>query len=419
METIQKAAVAIVGAMTSNALLTSVAPSTPRDQLDDAELVARIARDHADITEQQRSLARPVAEALVESQLFSLAASTELGGAAVHPAHLVDVIATVAAGDPSAGWCLAIGNGANHLIGRFPRSAAVELSTDLARPSCATFAPGGIGAPVPGGYRLTGRWSFMSGCRQSVNLVGAFLVGDAHGAPVMGPDGPLIRLAASRMADATIIDTWDTLGMCGTGSDDVAVDAAMIAEDHTTHLGAPSWSEDAIFRLHPFAVLMPTLAAAALGTGRGALDTIEADAVAQFEGPPRPGPRPKFADDPFHQVALGGAEVRLRAARLLLLDALDAAYQVAVSGHVVPRSANALIGLACGEAMQAAVHAVDVACAIKGTDAVRGRSTLQRSRRDITTMRTHVAFSPTVAQPLGRQIAGIPTMAFPLLTEPL
>ena len=91
----------------------------------------------------------------------------------------------------------------------------------------------------------------MSGCRQSVNLVGGFLVGDAHGAPVMGPDGPTMRLAVSRMADATIIDTWDTLGMRGTGSDDVAVDAALIAEDHTTHFGAPSWSDDAIFRCTP------------------------------------------------------------------------------------------------------------------------------------------------------------------------
>ena len=86
LETIQKAAVAIVSAMTSNALLTSVAPSTPSDQLDDAELVARIAHDHADITELQRSLAGPVAEALVESELFALAAPTELGGAAAHPA---------------------------------------------------------------------------------------------------------------------------------------------------------------------------------------------------------------------------------------------------------------------------------------------------------------------------------------------
>ncbi len=69
--------------------------------------------------------------------------------------------------------------------------------------------------------------------------------------------------------------------------------------------------------------------------------------------------------------------------------------------------------------MQAAVHAVEVACTIKGSGAVRGSSPLERSRRDIATMRTHVAFSPTVAQPLGRQIAGIPTMAFPLLTEPV
>ena len=117
--------------------------------------------------------------------------------------------------------------------------------------------------------------------------------------------------------------------------------------------------------------------------------------------------------------SLGAAEVRLRAARLLLLDALDAAYQDALAGLAVPRTTTALIGLAGGEAMQAAVHAVEVACTIKGSGVVRGRSLLERSRRDIATMRTHVAFTATVSQPLGRQMAGIPTMAFPLLTEPI
>ena len=222
------------------------------------------------------------------------------------------------------------------------------------------------------------------------------------------------------MADATIIDTWDTLGMRGTGSDDVAVDAAVIAEDHTTHFGAPSWSDDAIFRLHPFAVLMPTLAAAALGTGRGALDAVEADVCAQFEGPARPGPRPAFADDPFHQLALGGAEVRLRAARLLLLDALDAAYQHALAGRPVPRATRPRSsGWHVARRCRRPCTRSRWPARSRGAARSVGRSPLERSRRDIATMRTHVAFSPTVAQPLGRQIAGIPTMAFPLLTEPV
>jgi hypothetical protein len=65
--------------------------------------------------------------------------------------------------------------------------------------------------------------------------------------------------------------------------------------------------------------------------------------------------------------------------------------------------------------MAAAVNAVEVACRLAGTSSVRDDSRLDRLRRDINTMRQHVLFSPTVAAPLGRQLAGIDTVAWPFL----
>ena len=101
--------------------------------------------------------------------------------------------------------------------------------------------------------------------------------------------------------------------------------------------------------------------------------------------------------------------------RSLLLDTLDAAHQATLAGNRPSPSDVALIGLACQEAMAAAVHAVDVAVRISGTSSVRESSRLDRLQRDVNTMRQHIMFSPAIGAPLGRQLAGIDTVAFPFL----
>ena len=103
---------------------------------------------------------------------------------------------------------------------------------------------------------------------------------------------------------------------------------------------------------------------------------------------------------------------------LLLVDSLACACELGGHGPV-PRQTVALVGLACREAAAAAVHAVDVACQLTGSASVRDGSTLERRRRDIDTLRKHQVLWPNHEVPLGRQIAGIPTVAFPFLSGPL
>ena len=131
-----------------------------------------------------------------------------------------------------------------------------------------------------------------------------------------------------------------------------------------------------------------------------------------------PGARPRFDDDQIGQLDLGRAEVRLRGAHLLLVDSLQCACALGAHGPV-PRQTVALVGLACREAAAAAVHAVDIACQLTGSAAVREGSSLERRRRDIDTLRKHQVLWPNHEVPLGRQIAGIPTVAFPFLSRPL
>jgi len=204
------------------------------------------------------------------------------------------------------------------------------------------------------------------------------------------------------------------VGMRGTGSHDTVMRDRMVPREHTMQFHHPSWADDALFQQSPFAVLGPCLGAVPLGLGRAALDTAEEQFRAAHAAQ-KPGPKPPFGDDVLAQHDLGRAEIRLRAARALLLDAVDDAYQACLAGRGGAPADVALIGLACQEAMGAAEQAVDVACRLTGSSSVRTDSRLDRLQRDINTLRQHVLFSPAMAAPLGRQLAGIDTVAFPFL----
>ena len=226
---------------------------------------------------------------------------------------------------------------------------------------------------------------------------------------------PVVRLAVLTEDQFTVEETWDTVGMRGTGSDDITAKDVLLPRDRIGTLWDPMWPDDAIFRLRSFDMLGPCLGAVPLGIGRAALDVVTSTIDGQSKTPPPSGPRLALADDPVAHLEFGRAAMRLHGARCSLLDAVDAAYQHAVVGDQPPRAVSARIGLACLEAMSAGLAAVDTACTLSGSASIRPDSSLDRMRRDLATARTHVMFSSGIAVALGRQLAGIDTVAFPFL----
>jgi alkylation response protein AidB-like acyl-CoA dehydrogenase len=385
------------------------------DPFDEARRLAAVAAEYADDGERERRLAPAVVDAFVASKLARLIAPTALGGRAAHPCMMVETVETVSAADASAGWCVGIGLGSNYLAGFLPECGARELFVDLDRPGAGVFAPMGRGVLTRHGFRLSGRWAFASGCQHSaVQACGMFAI-DRDGDMERDANGAPIHRLAVVPSDALFIDeTWDTVGLRGTGSHETEITDRVVPHEHTLQFGDRSWSDDAIYHQSPFAVLVPCLSAAALGVGRAALDLVE-DQIRARHLSPRPGPKPPFGDDQLSQAELGRAEVRLRSVRSLLLDLLDGAYQSCLAGRRPTPSEVALLLLTGQEAMAAAVHAVDVACRLAGSSSVRDNSRLDRLQRDINTMRQHTIFSSALTAPLGRQLAGIPTIAWPFL----
>jgi alkylation response protein AidB-like acyl-CoA dehydrogenase len=388
------------------------------DARERARQVAAVAREHRDEGERGRRLAPPVVSAVEGSGLPALVLPSALGGEAAEPSTLVEVIETIARDDASTAWCTGIGSGSNFLSALIDESAAREIFTDVTRGGAGPFAPTGKAEETDSGYRVTGRWPYSSNCQQAA-VIAAGIFAFRDGRPSELRDGaPVARLGFFTADQLEIDETWNTVGLRATGSHDMFGTDIALPRERTCTLFDAMWPDDPLFRLRTFDVLGACLSSVPLGIGRAALDVVAAKAVADAELPPAMGPRPHFGDDLLAQVELGRAETRLRAAKALLLDALDTSYAHAVAGDTPPRAATAVIGLANCEALAAGAYAVDVAVRLLGSASVREGGPLERLRRDVDTAGAHVMFSPRVMVGLSRELAGLPTTAFPYLPPP-
>jgi alkylation response protein AidB-like acyl-CoA dehydrogenase len=231
---------------------------------------------------------------------------------------------------------------------------------------------------------------------------------------MIGPGGVELGLAFLTSADFTVVECWDMDGLRATGSHDVLADLDLDA-DRVASLWTTKWPDAALFRLRTFDVLGPCLSMVPLGIGRAALDVLRAKTVADAAGQPIPGPRPRLADDPVAQLRVGQAELGLRSARSMLFDLVGQALDAGAAGDEPSRATSALIGLACGQAMAAGRVAVQTATELLGSAGVRDGSPLVRLRRDLAAAGAHVMFSHNLQIGLGRELAGLPTSAFPFL----
>ena len=168
------------------------------------------------------------------------------------------------------------------------------------------------------------------------------------------------------------------------------------------------------FRLRAFDVLGPSLGVVPLGIGRAALTAAQRHIDATGERPQR-GPKPPFGVDQMGQAAFGRVDSQLRMVKAYLYEQLNEAYEYAQRGDRTPREISARIAIALHEGLLVGTEAVNLAVQIIGTAAGKEHAPVDRMRRDIQSVACHVLFHPANLAPLGRQAAGMYTVAWPFL----
>lgn len=349
--------------------------------------------------EQMRQTPPDLARALTEAGLYQMFLPRSVGGMEVSPLTAFEAVEELSKADGSVGWCAMIASDVAMITGWLPTETLQKM---VGSPpdfrAAGSLRPQGKAWPVDGGYRVKGEWNFASGIMNANWLYCPIIIMDGE-KPQMTPAGtPKVRAMWLPIEDATIIDTWSTIGMRGTGSQDFTVDDVFVPADRTCFIAEPPVEKGPLYNQRLFLVtLWTTTAGNALGIARGAIDTFVdialRDASTQSTA--------LLRDRPFVQSRVGTANAILNAARAYVVHAVDAAWRAVCDGEPDPSRKIADARLAITHAIHEAVRAVDIIFHAAGTNAIYTRNPLERHFRDI-----HVAVQHNSAFPVHYETAG-------------
>ncbi len=349
--------------------------------------------------DRDRALSPRLVDALVDAGLFRLWTPRRLGGAELDPVSGLRVIAAVAALDGSVGWNVMVASAHGFLAGRLPAGAAREVFGDRRAVVAGQLEPGGIAEAVKGGYRVSGRWPFASGCQHATWLLAHCVVPGGRRRAGGRPTTRLVFVAADR---ARIHDTWRVSGLRGTGSHDYSLEGVMVPAAFAIDAFAdePTRPE----RLYAYPVIpfvTGAVGAVPIGIARGAIEELTR-LVRTRKRAGRP-----LAEDATVQQGIARAEIHARSAESLLLGAVDDMWQTVKRGKPPTLEQRAHVRMGCVNAGGSAAAAVDVVWGLAGSGAIFEDAGLERRFRDVHAATQHVALAPRTLEMAGRVLLGL------------
>lgn len=321
------------------------------------------------------------------------------GGYAAHPRDFAEAVMAVARHDGAAGWVCGV-------VGVHPWEAAQmdpRLAPEIwgANPDiwiASPYMPGGIAEPVDGGYVLNGRWPFSSGADHCEwDFLGA-MVGDGKGKPAIPP--AVLHVILPRSDYEIVDDSWNVVGLSGTGSKDVVVRDAFVPAYHTIkqediqdgQAAKRNGVTESLYQL-PFIAMFPLgITAAVIGICEGALATHLGQ---QRERISVTGVQ--IRDDPYVLFAAGEAAAEIQASRVQLIDGISRLYDLIESGRPVTLQDRSDLRRNQVRCAWRAVAAADAIFARSGGNVIRRSNPLQRFWRDAHAGLAHMIHVPGVA----------------------
>src|ERR1700754_1839177 len=295
------------------------------------------------------------------------------GGYEVHPREFAETVMATASLDPAAGWINGVvGVHPYQLAYADPRVAEEVWGSDIDTWVASPYAPQGVAKPVDGGYIFNGRWTLSSGTDHCDWIFLGALLGDAEGKPVMPPQ--MLHMILPRKDYEIVEDSWNVVGLRGTGSKDVIVRDAFVPTYRTMDanevMDGTAQREAGMTEplyLMPWSTMFPLgISAATIGIAEGAL---AAHLDYQRERVGATGTAIK--DDPYVMHAIGEAAADINAARQELLANVDRIYDMVAAGKEVSFADRAAGRRTQVRAVWRAVAAVDEIFARSGGNASR------------------------------------------------
>ena len=395
--------------------MTSV--STPANTPSVDELVSRSSdisryvRESATQVELTRQVSFEVISRIRQAGLFRTMQPAIYGGYEYGFDALLRVVAPIGAGCGSTGWVL-VRRCPSMAHCRLPTQAQDEYFADLDALAFGSYPPVGKVVPVDGGFRLSGVWGFTSGCDHARWLVlGGLIPSEGNGGPSAGPSFFLLPIA-----DVRIDDNWFTMGLAGTGSKNTVVNDVFVPSHRVVSIGdlligaAPGAKlhDNPLYRQSLLSVLPFCLVAPLLGIADGALADFLTMAKVRATRGAVSGGNSRMAEFATIQSRIAEATGAIEAARLLMLDGLQAALAAAVAGTQGDRNLRLGNRLKQTFAARLLVQAVDALFQAAGGQGIFLDKPIQRAWRDIHAGAMHVSLTwDAVSTLYGQYVLGL------------
>ncbi|MEU8737383.1 3-hydroxy-9,10-secoandrosta-1,3,5(10)-triene-9,17-dione monooxygenase oxygenase subunit [Streptomyces halstedii] len=346
--------------------------------------------ERAVAADENRRIPKATIGELAGAGVFRMLQPARYGGLEAHPADFYRVVREISAVCCSTGWVASVLGVHPWQLGLFPRRAQDDVwSEDPGTRISSSYAPVGRLTPVDGGYELTGRWSFSSGCEHAGwALLGALVVG-AEGRPV-----DFLTVLVPRR-DYRIEDVWDVVGLRGTASNDILVDAVFVPGHRVlrnyeqAQLRGPGQqvNQGPLYRL-PFGTVFTSAITApviAVSGGYASYVSLMKERVRLSLGGGR------FAEDPFAQVAIARAASDIDATVLQMDRNLRELYELAEAGKDIPVELRLRARRDQVRGTERAVAAIDLLFKTAGGTSLRRGNPVERAWRDAHAGSVHVA----------------------------
>ncbi|MBN9740405.1 flavin-dependent monooxygenase [Amycolatopsis sp. A1MSW2902] len=349
-----------------------------------------VLRERAQETEDARRIPAESVKALQETGFFRLLQPKPYGGLEADPVTFYTAVKMIASACGSTGWVASILGVHPWHVALFDAQAQADVwGEDHDVRISSSYAPMGKATVVEGGYRLSGRWSFSSG---SDHCTWVLLGGPAFA------DGKPVDFCTYLVpiSDYSIVDVWDTVGLRGTGSNDIVVEDVFVPKHRALSFMATSKCKTPgqevnpgpLYRLPYGSVHPSTITAPIIGMAQGAYDAhVEHQGKrvrAAYAGE-------QSKEDPFSKVRIAEAGSEIDAAWLQLTHNIDELYQLACKGEKLPFSTRLRVRRDQVRGTERAISAIDRLFENSGGRALQRGTPIQRFWRDAHAGRVHAA----------------------------
>ena len=358
-----------------------------------------VIRAYHDELEREQRLPKALVEQFHAAGFYRLVRPRELEGLQADPLTYLRTVELLSEGSGSVGWNLCNNNIAQLVTLGLPDAGIREIYApggDVAVAGTAVQG-GGRAVPVDGGYRVTGRWPFGTGCQESPWMLGSFQILDGDQLR-LSPDGASVywRGVFHRAETQIVAGSWDVSGLRATGSFDWTVDDVFLPERRTmVHAGVPldnQWSHwpGLSYALPAQAWVGPHHSAVITGIARAGIDALIELAV---EKTPR-GRTGRLCDNPQVQDAIGRADAILNAGRAYRSATITEVWNTIAAGEDTTLEQRARCRLAAVHAADCAREAMDLVYRQGGSTSYRRESRLAECWRDLQVVGQAVTLMP-------------------------